>query len=48
MNLHALTSINFMLNQGEAVFELLSFDKWSEQRKKNTKNGTFATAHFCV
>ena len=31
-----------------AVFELSSFDKWSEQRKKKTKNGTFATAHFCV
>ena len=29
--------------------ELSSFDKWSEQRKKerkNMKNGTFATAHF--
>ena len=34
-----------------AVFELLSFDKWSEQRKKERKkekNGTFANAHFCV
>ena len=31
-----------------AVFELSSFDKWSEQRKKKTKNGTFAIAHFCV
>ena len=30
-----------------AVFELSSFDKWSEQRK-NMKNGTFATAHLCV
>ena len=31
------------------VCELSSFDKWSEQRRrKNTKNGTFATAHFCV
>ena len=31
-----------------AVYELSSFDKWSGQRRKNTKNGTFATAHFCV
>ena len=31
-----------------AVFELPLLDKWSEQRKKKTKNGTFAIAHFCV
>ena len=31
-----------------AVFELSLLDKWSEQRRKNTKNGTFMTAHFCV
>ena len=30
-----------------AVLELSLFSKWSEQRK-NEKNGTFATAHFCV
>ena len=28
-----------------AVFELSSFDKWPEQRKK-MKNGTFAIAHL--
>ena len=31
-----------------AVFELSLLDRWSEQRKKNTKNGTFAITHFCV
>ena len=31
-----------------AVFELSLVDKWSEQRKKNNKNGTFAIAHFLV
>ena len=31
-----------------AVFELSSFDKRSEQRKKSNKNGTFAIAHVCV
>ena len=30
------------------VFELSLLDKWSEQRNKNTKNGTFAITHFCV
>ena len=30
------------------VFELSSFNKWSEQRKKNTTNGTFAITHFWV
>ena len=31
-----------------AVFELSLVDKWSEQRKKKMKNGTFAIAQFCV
>ena len=37
-----------------AVFELSLLDKWSEQSRKElrirkkTKDGTFATAHFCV
>ena len=31
-----------------AVFELSLLDKWSEQRKKNNKNGTFAITHFFV
>ena len=31
-----------------AIFELSSFGKWSEERKKERENGTFATAHFCI
>ena len=33
-----------------AVFELSLLDKSGlhEQRRKKTKNGTFAVAHFCV
>ena len=48
VELRIVISISFVLNDGEYLNRLRDIVVEHSGRNKNEKNGTFATAHFCV